>query len=120
MRRIRFLRGYGDEESLRMLEEAVEAAVESLAAEARRDTTPSDFLSNILGIRQVRRLVGGKWETLHYELLVVSGGPTIWVRTDGIVEAFWGDTELVAEITDKKILGFLREVEDSLEEAAEC
>ena len=109
------------------LEEQVRGVVGRLAELADKlekgEDAVSQFLEGALDVRRYQHLSsalgkGTYWETDYYEFCVAWGGPNIYVRTDGVVEGYWGSDALKVKIEDEKILDLLEEVHDYMEDVS--
>jgi hypothetical protein len=118
------------EDIRKKLEEMIESTIEELATmevryelgaiedeEYGEDSIYWNFINNALEINRFQTYVPGEgWRTNYYELVMAVGGLWLTVRTDGIIEAGWGQEYIKRKITDEKALEALEVIESLLDE----
>ncbi|MEM2933232.1 MAG: hypothetical protein QW622_03455 [Candidatus Pacearchaeota archaeon] len=72
--------------------------------------------SEVLEVKRIQSFINGKWKTTDFELLLVFGGPNIWLNTDGTLEVYWGEKSKIGNIGYGIIEEFLDAVFDYLHE----
>ena len=91
-----------------------------LAERAREDSGEALdlFYGQIYSIVRRQALGEEQEETRHYEILLTTDGPTIYVSTDGILSGFWLGDRLRASLEDEEeIMEFLGLVKEDLDAA---
>lgn len=97
--------------------EQFEWYVETIVNELKEADDVAEWIEkNVLDVSRKQSLRPDGWVTEYYELLLVWGGPGVWLRTNGVIVLSWSGDYLEVKVQDEKFLEKLVEIEAYFEE----